>query len=404
MRYLLVTHIPFAMQADGTATLDRLWCEDLIGLAGSIGTVTVAAPCMDLEAMKAWGTGFATVAAGGALQFVALPVRGGRLDVLYGLRLRKALRDAVGKADLVHTSNLFGRDVALYFAHDLAVKSGKKTLFVVAEDFVDMLGWEWVRTAPNALQQWRRRRTLRSLDAHVRRRIASASLVFLHTPAAVARYRLDASNAFAIRQPVHECADVVGSEALAHKQAEVVGGATLRLVTASRMQPLKGLDFLLRAIALLRERAVEVRLTMYGGGPAKSELRQLAARLGIADCVDFAGALAAGPELRHALVLHHVFVMPHLTTDFGRGFFDAMAAGCPVVAFRSAASEGTIREGVDGNLVANADVEALAAAIARLHVDRAATVAMMANAQTRAVENTRAGWNKLRAQWIQELL
>ncbi len=330
-------------------------------------------------------------------------MRKGRFDVLYASKLQRALRSAVQHADLVHTSNLFGNDTALYFAHDLATKLRKKTLFVVAEDFCDMLGWEWVRTAPSALQRWRRKRTLRSLDRAVRKRIANASLVFLHTPAAVSRYRLDASNAYAIRQPVHEREDVIAAEALKERCAALEGGEVLRIATASRMQPLKGLDMLVRAIALLRDRGVRVELMMYGGGPQQPELEQLAQRLQISDRVHFGGALAPGQELRSTLARHHLFSMPHLTTDFGRGFFDAISAGLPVLAFRSAASEDTVRDGMDGLLVPNADVESLASAIEHAHLQRTTLIEMSKGARERALRNTRCEWNRLRAMWIADL-
>lgn|GEM_PF-1932164 len=63
--------------------LDRLWYEDLIGLTESIGPVTIAGPCMGLDAMRALGRGFAEVGESGPLRFVGLPVRKGRLDLLY---------------------------------------------------------------------------------------------------------------------------------------------------------------------------------------------------------------------------------------------------------------------------------------------------------------------------------
>ena len=403
MRYLLVTHIPFAQDAQNTVFLDRLWYEDLIGLTESIGPVTIAGPCMGLDAMRAWGTGFAEVAEGGPLRFVGLPVRKGRLDLLHRSKLRKVLRGAVENADLVHTSNLFGNDVALYFAHDLAVKRGKKTLFVVAEDFKDMLGWEWVRTEESAVRRWRRVRTLRSLDLAVRKRVRNSSLTFLHTPAAVSRYRLDAMNAFAIRQPVHELADVVSEDALSARQADLLGGVTLQIATASRMQALKGLDLLIRAISLMRDRGVVTRLTLYGGGPQQRELEKLVQVHGIEGWVNFAGAFPPGPALREALNRSHVFVMPHLTTDFGRGFFDGLAAGLPVVAFRSPASESTVRDGVDGVLVPNADVEALATALARLDADRSGLYGMAVEARQRALQNTRSEWNRLRSGWVKDL-
>ncbi len=403
MRYLLVTHIAYSPQPGGGSELDRLWAEDLKGLAASVGPVTVAAPAVSAGTLQAWGTSLATLTATDGITLVPLPVRRGRFDPLYAVRLRRALRRAVADADLVHTSNLFAPDTALYFAHDLAVRRGKKTLFVVAEDFPDMLGWEWVRTAPNGLERWRRAHTLARTDRAVRRRVANASLTFLHTPAAVARYRLDAANAIAIRQPVHESGDVISAARLEARLNAAVGGRPLRLIAAARLRPLKGLDFLIRAVAILRERGVAVEATLYGSGPEQANLQALIAQLDLSASVTLAGPVASGPELRAALEAGDLFFMPHLTADFGRAFFDAMAAALPVVAFRSPASEDTVRHAVDGLLCPMADAESLAAAIARFSLDRDLLATASAAARRRAVENTRCFWNTLRAGWINEL-
>ena len=96
--------------------------------------------------------------------------------------------------------------------------------------------------------------------------------------------------------------------------------------------------------------------------------------------------------------------MPHLTSDFGRAFFDAMAAGCPVIAFRSIASQDTVRDGVDGLLAPNADPEGLAACIARLHHNRDLLASVSRTARERALDNTKSFWNRLRADRIRELL
>jgi glycosyltransferase involved in cell wall biosynthesis len=403
MRYLLVTHIPFARNQSGNVLLDKLWSEDLDGLAASIGPVRIAAPELPLSTLSAWGTGFTERPVNGEVSFVSLPARKGRLDLFYKLRLHKVLGAAVRESDLVHTSNLFGNDLALYYGHDLATKLGRKTLFVVAEDFPDMLGWEWVRTAPSALKRSRHASTLHSLERHVERRVSTASLTFLHTPAAVTRYRLHAQNAFSIRQPVHEAEDVLTADALATRSQKLLAGGPLRIVTASRMRPLKGLDFLIRAVALARSRGQAIELTLYGGGPQQGELEALTKRLAVEDAVRFGGALQPGLELRNALAQAHVFAMPHLTTDFGRAFFDAMAAALPVVAFRSPASDDTVRDGQDGLLVANADVEALAATLFQLSRDREQAATLAQGARQRALDNTRKLWNGLRASWIREL-
>ncbi len=401
MRYLLITHIPYSQQPGGEFILDRLWAEDLKGLVNAVGPITIAAPKLELTALQAWGAGMATLRPEDRVSFVALPPRVSRISLERRLRLHSILRRAVDNADLIHTSNLFEPDTDLYFAHDYAVRRKKKTLFVVAEDFVDMLQWEWVRTAPNRLQRKRRQRTLHRQDKAVRTRVASASLTFLHTPAAVARYRAFAANAIAIRQPVHEREDVLSLTRLEDRLLRASTSARLRLVAASRMQPLKGLDLLLRAIAILQSRSIPVEATLYGDGPQLPALRALADRLNLS--VAFPGPLASASALRDALADRDLFLMPHLTNDFGRAFFDAMAAALPVIAFRSPASQDTVRDTLDGLLAANADPESLAGCIARFHHNRPFLAQASHAARLRALDNTKSFWSQYRSQLIQEL-
>jgi glycosyltransferase involved in cell wall biosynthesis len=404
MRYLLVTHIAYAQADDGSAVLSSLWGEDLKGLVASVGPVIVAAPRLpSVQTLLAWGPGTMTLSPADGVTFIALPVHKSRFDLTFALRTRRILRRAAMDADIVHTSNLFDPYTALYHAHDVAVRLHKKALFVVAEDFYDMLNWEWVRPTKNLFQKFRRQRALRILDKQVRKRVASASLTFLHTPAAVERYREFAANAVAIRQPVHELADVITPQDLADKCTQISSGLPLKLVTACRMEPLKGIDFLLRAIALLKGWKIPVQATLYGSGKYLESYKLLAQNLGIAGIVDFPGTVAPGPELRQALGAAHIFLMPHLTSDFGRAFFDALAAGTPVIAFRSTASQDTVRHRVDGLIVPNAFVESLADGIAQFHADRKLLVSCAEAARSRALVNTKAEWNRFRAQMIREL-
>jgi L-malate glycosyltransferase len=120
--------------------------------------------------------------------------------------------------------------------------------------------------------------------------------------------------------------------------------------------------------------------------------------------VVFPGALPPGPEMYQAIAAGHLFAMPHRTTDFGRAFFDAMAGATPVVAFRTAASVDTVRDGVDGLIVPLDDVEGLAAALRRFDRDRALLIRAAHEARTRALTNTRSAWYQYRAEWTRELL
>ena len=142
---------------------------------------------------------------------------------------------------------------------------------------------------------------------------------------------------------------------------------------------------------------------IYGQGESTADWKSLTARLGVADRVHFCGALEPGPAVYHAIRQGHIFAMPHRTTDFGRAFYDAMASGTPVLAFRNPASVDTLRDGVDGFLAPPDDVEGLAAVLRLLHCDRALLMRTSHAARDRALCNTRSQWFRLRAGWIQAL-
>jgi glycosyltransferase involved in cell wall biosynthesis len=403
-RYLLVTHIPFSRLADGRISIDGLWARDLEGLVAATGPVRVVAPEYPAsEAMPTWGPNAVPVGPESGLTFVGLPVIHSRRHWLRWPMVRAILRREVAQADVVHTSHGFPPWTGLAYAHDLGVAMGKKTVFVIAEDFHDVWEWERVRTASGRWQRWRWGAELKRLDARTKRSAATASITFLHTPAAVDRYRLHAKNGLAIRQPGHEAQDVISPQHLENKCRAILADEPLKIVAACRHIPLKGLDLLIQAVALVRQWGTDVELTIYGHGETTGEWQRLAARLDVEKAVRFAGVLSPGTEVYHAIAQAHVFAMPHRTTDFGRAFFDAMAGGTPVIAFRTMAAQGTVEEGVDGLLCPLDDVERLAAALRRCDQDRVLLASMARHARERGLRNTRAAWFQRRAEWVHEL-
>lgn len=404
MNYLLVTHIPFARDEQGNAIVDSLWARDLAGLAKAMGLIRVAAPEMrSLDGLRAWSSKTTLLPASGEVRFRGFPAVRSALDFIRWRRIRSILRREVEQADVVHTSNLFPPYTGLSCAHDEAVRLGKKSVFVIAEDFHDMLAWEWIRPA-RGLQRWRRRRALESLDRRARRSAGTASLTLLHTPASVERYRLSAKHSFAIRQPGHETEQVICPEVLDRRVQSLFSSRPLRIVTACRHAQLKGLDLLIRAVALLESRGIAVHATLYGEGPETNSLQALAKQLGIDANIEFPGALPPGPVLDARLQKGDLFLMPHRTNDFGRAFFDAMAAGLPVLAFHTPASSATVYDGVDGFLAPLDDIQALAERIAALHADRLRLGAAALAARQRALQNTRSEWFRLRAEWTRSLV
>ncbi len=404
MTYLLVTHIPFTRNAAGEAVVDALWARDLIGLSKSVGPIRVAAPEMTgTDTLKTWGHNSETLTETSGITFCGFPPMKSTRSFVTKLRIRSVLRQEVAAADVVHTSHFFPPYLDLAYAHDLAVRLGKKTLFVVAEDFHDILTWEWIRPF-QGLKRWRREQALKQIDQRVRKSAGTASLTLLHTPAAVERYRLSARRAVMIRQPGHESGQVISEHQLSMRLDSLSQDRPLKLFTACRHTPVKGLDLLLRSVAILKRRGIPVELTMFGSGLETESLHSLSKSLGIENEVLMPGSLAAGQELDEALREGDLFVMPHRTTDFGRAFFDAVAAGLPVLAFRTPASIDTVYEGLDGFLTPLDDVQGLAERIASFHRDRNILRATSKQARQRALDNTRTHWFQMRAEWTRSLI
>jgi glycosyltransferase involved in cell wall biosynthesis len=404
MNYLLVTQIPFTRNQSGAPVVDRLWGRDLVALAKSFGSVRVVAPEIPAsEKFDTWGPDATPMSSDSGVTFVGFPVIQSRLDLWKWPAIRAVLRREVKKADLVHSSNPFAPYVGLRYAHDLAVKLGKKTLVVVAEDFVDMLDWEWVRTGTSAVQRLRRASELRRLEKTVQQMLASASLSFLHTPATVQRFRLAAKNSIAIRHPLHDAEDVISIKEMEWRFADLQAGRPIRIASACRHSGLKGLEMLIQAIGLLKDRGIRVEASLYGRGSDTSHLRTLIESRGLQDQVALPGTVSPGKPLYDTLSRFDLFAMVHRTTDFGRAFWDAMACALPVIAFRTPAAAGTVCDGSDGFITPLDDPQSLSEKLAHLHENRHLLVDAARAARRRALDNTRTQWFTMRAQWVRDL-
>ena len=144
------------------------------------------------------------------------------------------------------------------------------------------------------------------------------------------------------------------------------------LLFVGRLTPIKGLETLLRALAVLRSDGLaKTRLTLLVVGGAKGDeagsehLRGLANDLGVGAWVDF-----RGPQPQDVLPDYYaaadVCLMPSRYESFGMVALEAMASGVPVIASRAGGLAVTVQEGVTGRLVPEGDVPALARAVAGL--------------------------------------
>lgn len=96
----------------------------------------------------------------------------------------------------------------------------------------------------------------------------------------------------------------------------------------------KGPDVLLRAVALCRERGLDLEVELAGEGRCLEAMKQLASRLGIADRTRFAGQLPFGTPILDFLDSVDLFVMPSRHEGLPRAMIEAMSRGCPCIGSR----------------------------------------------------------------------
>jgi colanic acid/amylovoran biosynthesis glycosyltransferase len=144
----------------------------------------------------------------------------------------------------------------------------------------------------------------------------------------------------------------------------------LRLLTVARLAEAKGVEYVLRGIAMIKEKCPRLRLRylVAGDGPLRSKLEALVAQLGLSQTVEFLGAVSQ----EQAISLYetaHAFVLASVVTDSGEEesqsvvLAEAQASGLPVVATNIGGIPESVRDGESALLVPQRNPGALASAI-----------------------------------------
>jgi D-inositol-3-phosphate glycosyltransferase len=213
----------------------------------------------------------------------------------------------------------------------------------------------------------------------------AADQIIAATPAELAQlqwlYRADVSRVTVIPPGVDLELFYPRSPALAKANLGINPDHKL-LLFVGRIEPLKGIETLFQAVALLRDRGVCECATMVvaivGGdsgdnpGMENAEMERLKAlrqQLGIADMVTFLGARDqdALPDYYAAA---EAVIMPSHYESFGMVALEAMACGTPVIASEVGGLAFLVRDGETGFHVPDRDPEVLAERICEIITDQ----------------------------------
>ncbi|WP_432034981.1 GT4 family glycosyltransferase PelF [Streptomyces cucumeris] len=161
---------------------------------------------------------------------------------------------------------------------------------------------------------------------------------------------------------------------------------TPTLSWAGRVDPIKGLETLIRAFALVREGIPTARLRLFGGTPRgaedyRSSCETLATELGVAEAVTFEGRVE---DIRDAYAAGTVVMLSSISEGFPFTLIEAMSCGRATVS----TDVGGVREAVgdSGLVVPPRDPERMARAALTLLRDPALRARMGEAARLRVIE------------------
>ncbi len=153
-----------------------------------------------------------------------------------------------------------------------------------------------------------------------------------------------------------------------------------------RMTAIKRVPDVLEAFGRLREQGIDATLCLVGDGPDRELVERRAHELGVSRNTVFVG-------YQRDVAPYYSFFDVLLLTSANEGTpavaIEALAAGTPVVATDVGGVADVVADGLDGILVPEGDIEALAAALGRLARDRELALRMGVAGSERVVERYR---------------
>ncbi|MCP4608621.1 MAG: glycosyltransferase family 4 protein [Planctomycetes bacterium] len=131
------------------------------------------------------------------------------------------------------------------------------------------------------------------------------------------------------------------------------------IVFVGNLRPVKGVEYLIRAMAIVNAKEQHIKLLLVGDGEERRDLENLVKQMDIGEVVTFVGKVP-NEEVSKYLIASDVFVLPSLSESFGIVNLEAMACGLPIVASGVGGLPDIIKSGENGFLVEPRNPEQIA--------------------------------------------
>lgn len=137
------------------------------------------------------------------------------------------------------------------------------------------------------------------------------------------------------------------------------------IVAVGRFTDQKNFGLLIKSFKAIHQQFPNYKLVIYGDGPKRDELEQLASKLGIGDCIDMPGYVT---NISEHIVNASIFVLSSDFEGIPNSLMEAMALGLPCIATDCPVGgpRSLINNGTNGLLIRTGDKDELVASLKKL--------------------------------------
>ena len=161
-----------------------------------------------------------------------------------------------------------------------------------------------------------------------------------------------------------------------------------------RLSREKGIEYLIKAGAILKEKNKSFKIWIIGDGKERKELEKVSSKMMLQDFILFTGFLS---DVERWFPAMDVFVLPSLTEGTPMALLEAMSHGLPVIASKVGGVPDIIKSGANGLLVRPGNAHEIADAICMLYEDE--NLRLKLGREARVTAQIQYGVN----QWIKKI-
>jgi L-malate glycosyltransferase len=123
-----------------------------------------------------------------------------------------------------------------------------------------------------------------------------------------------------------------------------------KIICCARIIARKGINFIIEALGILKDRGINLKLEIIGEGNQKEELKELTRNLKLEEEVSFLG-LIKHSELPNFYTQANVSVSASLNEGMSNTMLESLACGLPIIATKTGGTDEIVREGINGFVV-----------------------------------------------------